>query len=91
MRVIEEVNPNDKVFVDTGRHANDDIRKKKIYAGGGSSGMASITLLHKAAFNTCLCQKIGMENRERLVGSNFGSGKVMWFQAITTSGKRSTE
>jgi hypothetical protein len=32
------------VFVDTGRHANDDIRKKKIYAGWGSSGMASITL-----------------------------------------------
>ena len=47
-RMIEEMNPKDKVFVDTGRHANDDIRKKKIYASWGSSGMASITLFHSA-------------------------------------------
>jgi hypothetical protein len=31
---------------------------KKIYAGWGSSGMASITLFHKAALNTYLCQKL---------------------------------
>jgi len=86
-RVIEGLNPNDKVFVDTGRHANDDIRKKKIYAGWGSSGMVSITLLHRAELSTSLCQKLEWRTGKDWC-SNFGSGRVLWVEAITSSGKK---
>jgi hypothetical protein len=90
-RVIEEMNPNDKVFVDTGRHANDDIRKKKIYAGWGSSGMVSITLFHKAALNTYLRQKLEWRTWKDWWAQIVGVEECCGLKQLHPPGKSSTE
>jgi hypothetical protein len=55
-RAIGEFSSDYHIFSDIGAHANDDIRRTN-YAGWRSSGMASLTMLHRGIFNIHQCTK----------------------------------
>jgi hypothetical protein len=82
---IGDINPDYQVFSDTGSFAPDDCRKLN-YAGWGASGLASLTLLNKRAFDIPNCKihewRNGKERKGRL-----GRGRILWIKARTLSGK----
>ena len=82
---IGDINPDYQVFSDTGSFAPDDFRKLN-YAGWGASGLASLTLLNKRAFDIPNCKihewRNGKERKGRL-----GRGRILWIKARTLSGK----
>jgi hypothetical protein len=49
-RAIGEFSSEYHIFSDIGAHVNDDIQKTD-YSGWRSSGMSSLTMLHKGIFN----------------------------------------
>ncbi len=52
---IGDINPDYQAFSDTGSLAPEDFRKLN-YAGWGASGLASLTLLNKRAFDIPNCK-----------------------------------
>jgi hypothetical protein len=54
-RSIGDINPDYQVFSDTDSFAPNDFRKIN-YAGWGASGLASLTLLNKRAFDIPNCK-----------------------------------
>jgi hypothetical protein len=52
---IGDINPDYQVFSDHGSFARDDFRKLN-YAGWGASGLVSLTLLNKRAFDIPHCR-----------------------------------
>ena len=82
---IGDINPDYQVFSDHGSFAPDDFRKLN-YAGWGASGLASLTLLNKRAFDISHCRIHEWRNaKERKV--RLGKGRVLWVKARTLSGK----
>jgi hypothetical protein len=76
---IGDINPNYQVFSDHGSFAPDDFRKQN-YAGWGASGLASLTLLNKRAFDIPHCRIHEWRNaKERKV--RLGKGRVLWIKA----------
>jgi len=85
-RAIGEFSSDYHIFSDIGAHANDDIRRTN-YAGWRSSGMVSLTMLHRGIFNIHQCTKYewrtGKDRRSQL-----GRGRVLWIKATTITGKK---
>jgi hypothetical protein len=82
---IGDINPDYQIFSDHGSFAPDDFRKLN-YAGWGASGLASLTLLNKRAFDIPHCRIHEWRNaKERKV--RLGRGRVLWVKARTLSGK----
>ena len=85
-RAIGEFNSDYQIFSDIGDHVQEDIRRTN-YAGWRSSGMVSLTLLHKGVFNIQQCTKhewrSGKDHRSQL-----GRGRVLWIKATTITGKK---
>jgi hypothetical protein len=85
-RAIGAVNSDYHIFTDIGAHTQDDIRRTN-YAGWSSSGMASLTMLHKGIFHSHQCTKYdwrtGKDRRSQL-----GKGRVLWIKATTITGKK---
>jgi hypothetical protein len=84
-KAIGDINPDYQVFSDHGSFAPDDFRKQN-YAGWGASGLASLTLLNKRAFDIPHCRihewRNAKEHKVRL-----GKGRVLWINTRTLSGK----
>jgi hypothetical protein len=82
---IGDINPDYQVFSDTGSFVPDDFRKLN-YAGWGASGLASLTLLNKRAFDIPNCKIHEWRNDKELKG-RLGRGRILWIKARTLSGK----
>ncbi len=82
---IGDINPDYQVFSDTGSFAPDDFRKLN-YSGCGVSGLTSLTLLNKRAFEIANCKIHEWRNGKELKG-RLGRGRILWIKARTLSGK----
>ena len=85
-KAIGEFSSAYRIFSDTSAHVNDDVRKAN-YSGWRSSGMSSITLLHKGVFNIQQCKKHELRTG-RGRRTSLGRGRVLWIKAVTASGRK---